>query len=155
MTPGDDPSTGPRSRGRMRRTVTSRTRSRDHPPKDPPMASADGKTNPFNADGKSGATGNKDGGSSQGLSKMQRGPDRSQKSGPPDFNPDSVSEGGRILKLDPPSDRGGLVGQTVAGMKHKPYKIGGSTTTPAKNTEVDDTPPVGDILMDPPSDQSE
>ena len=119
------------------------------------MASADGKTNPFNADGKSGAVGNKDGGTSQGFSKMQRGPDRAQKSGPPDFNPDSVSEGGRILKLDPPSDRGGLVGQTVTGMKHKPFKLGGSSTTPAKNTEVDDTAPVGDIPMDPPSDQSE
>ena len=117
--------------------------------------SGDGKSNPFNTDGKSGAVGNKDGGSSQGLSKMQCGPDRSQKSGPPDFNPDSVADGGRILKLDPPSDRGGLVGQTVAGMKHKPYKLGGSTTTPAMNTDVDKTAPVGDIPMDPPADQSE
>src|ERR1019366_1755725 len=145
MTPGDDPSTGPRSRGRMRRTVTSRTRSRDHPPKDPPMASADGKTNPFNADGKSGAVGNKDGGSSQGLSKMQRGPDRAQKSGAPDFNPDSVSEGGRILKLAPRRDGGGLGGKPAGGVNHKPLRLGGSPRPPAKTPEVEDPAPVGDI----------
>lgn len=114
----------------------------------------DGKSNPFNPDGKSGAVGNGGGGSNQGLVN-QRGPDRPQKSGPPDFNPDSVVPGGRVLKLDPPSDRGGLVGATAAGPKHKPFKLGGSSTTPATNAPESAAGPVGDIPTEPPSDTGE
>lgn len=113
--------------------------------------SADGKTNPFNSDGKSGATGNGSGGSSKGLTN-QRGPDVPQKMGLPDFNADSVAEGGRILKLDPPSDRGGLVGATAAGPKHKPFKLGGGSSTPAKNAPESEAGPVGDL---PTADTSE
>ncbi len=118
------------------------------------MASADGKSNPFNSDGKSGAVGNSGGGSSAGFSN-QRGPDRPQKMGPPDFNPDSVAEGGRILKVDAPSDRGGLVGQTAEGMKHKPFKLGGGGGGGGENAPVEDAGPVGDIPMDPSSDTGE
>lgn len=118
------------------------------------MANADGKSNPFNPDGKSGAVGNSGGGSSAGMSN-QRGPDRPQKSGPPDFNADSVAEGGRILKMDPPSDRGGMIGTTPAGQKHKPFKLGGSTTTPKTNAPESDAGPVGDIPTEPTADTSE
>jgi hypothetical protein len=113
------------------------------------MASADGKSNPFNTDGKSGAVGNDDTGVSDKRGGMvgQLGINRPQKSGPPDFNPDSVADGGRILKMDPPSDRGGLVGTTASGQKHKPFKLGGSTTTPSTNTP--DEQPVGDVPQDP------
>jgi hypothetical protein len=111
--------------------------------------SADGKSNPFNSDGKSGAVGNSGGGKQSGMVD-QRGPDRPQKLGPPLFNPDNVPDGGRILKLDPPSDRGGLVGQTAGvgsdGMKHKPYRVGGSPSTkPPENADVADTSQVGDV----------
>lgn len=113
----------------------------------------DGKSNPF-GNGKSGATGNSGGGSCKGLDSKQRGPDIPQKSGlAADINADSISEGGRILKLDPPSDRQGLVGQTAKGMKHKPFKLGGGSG-PAKNADVSDGGPVGDVPNeDSPSDE--
>jgi hypothetical protein len=118
------------------------------------MASADGKSNPF-GDGKSGATGNSDGGTTKGLVN-QRGPDRPQKSGlAEDINTDNIPAGGRILKLDPPSDRQGLVGQTAAsGMKHKPFKLGGKgPAMPSSNGDSGDGGPVGDVPNeDSPSD---
>jgi len=115
---------------------------------------ADGKSNPFSPDGKSGAVGNSDAGKSAGMTN-QRGPDRPQKSGPPDFNADSVADGGRTLHMDPPSDRGGMIGTTPAGQKHKPFKLGGSTAAPAKNSDVEDGGPVGDIPNEPTADTSE
>jgi hypothetical protein len=116
----------------------------------------DGKSNPFASDGKSGADGNGAGGKFAGLS-AQRGPDRAQRVGPPDFNPDSVAPGGRILKLDPPSDRQGLVGQMAdekGGMKHKPFKLGGSAGGARDNASPDEAieGTVGDI---PSADASE
>jgi hypothetical protein len=117
-----------------------------------------GKSNPFNPDGKSGADGNSGGGKQSGIAN-QRGPDRPQKMGPDGFNPDSVPDGGRILKIDPPSDRGGLVNQTAGvdstGMKHKPYKVGGGSTTPPKNADVSEGGPVGDVPVDPTPDTGE
>lgn len=107
------------------------------------MASADGKDSPFNSDGKSGATGNGSGGKMAGIN-GHRGPNIPQKMGPPDFCPDSVPPGGRVLKVDPPSDRQGLVGQTADGMKHKPFKLGGSAGG-GENTPPDEAAPVGDI----------
>ena len=109
------------------------------------MANGDGKSNPF-GDGKSGAVGNGGGGSSPGL-KNQRGPDIPQKSGmPSDIHADSIAKGGRILKLDPPSDRDGLVGQTAAGgMKHKPFKLHGGSPKGGENADPSDGGPVGDI----------
>jgi hypothetical protein len=109
----------------------------------------DGKTSPFSPDGKSGAEGNKSGGSSAGM-KNQRGPDRPQRSGPPDFNPDSVAPAGRVPKFDPPSDRDGLVTQKAdekGGMKHKPFKLGGSKSAPAENASAEESieGSVGDI----------
>lgn len=105
----------------------------------------DGKTNPFNPDGKSGAAGNGSGGGMGGMH-AHRGPDRPQSMGAGDFNPDSVPEGGRILKLDPPSDRQGLVGQTVKGLTGgKPFKLNGGPTMPAQNATPDEGGPVGDI----------
>jgi len=108
----------------------------------------DGKSNPFNPDGKSGAEGNKSGGGFAGM-KNQRGPDRPQRSGPPDFNPDSVAPAGRVLKLDPPSDRDGLVTQKAdekGGMTHKPFKLG-SSSGPTTNASADEAieGSVGDI----------
>jgi hypothetical protein len=118
------------------------------------MGNADGKSNPFNTDGASGAVGNKSGGSQAGMSN-QRGPDRPQKMGAADFNPDSVADGGRIMKLDPPSDRQGMVNQTAAkGMAHKPFKLGGKgPAMPAQNAEPDEGGPVGDIPNSDTSDQ--
>lgn len=106
------------------------------------MANADGKSSPFNPDGKSGATGN-----SAGYENCHIGENRSQKMGPnADLHAASIPEGGRILKLDPPSDRQGLVGQTAeGGMKHKPFKLGGgdSSTT---NTGIEQAAgSVGDV----------
>jgi hypothetical protein len=37
---------------------------------------------------------------------------------------DSVSVGGRALKLDPPTDRQGMVGTTADPSQRKPYKLG-------------------------------
>lgn len=108
------------------------------------MASADGKSNPF-GDGKSGAVGNGQGGTSAGMSN-HRGPDRPQKMGASDFNADSVPKGGRVLKLDPPGDRQGLIGQTVSGLKGGlPFKLNGGPAMPASNPSSSEGGPVGDI----------
>ncbi len=111
------------------------------------MASGDGKGNPF-GDGKGGAVGNSGGGTMQGFDPArQQGPDRPQRMGATNFNPDSVAPGGRVLKLDPKGDRGGLLGQTVSGMTgKKPFKLGGSgPSMPDENADADEGGPVGDI----------
>lgn len=106
----------------------------------------DGKSSPFNSDGKSGADGNGAGGKMAGI-KDHRGVDRPQKMGAGDFNPDSVAPGGRTLKLDPPGDREGLIGQDVKGMKGgKPFKLGGKgPSMPSENAGPDEGGPVGDL----------
>lgn len=112
------------------------------------MSNGDGKSNPF-GNGSSGAVGNSGGGTQQGFdAKRQQGPDRTQRMGASNFNPDSVPNGGRILKLDPPSDRQGLVGQTATGgLKKGPWKnLGGKgPSMPGENAEPDEGGPVGDI----------
>jgi hypothetical protein len=106
------------------------------------MASADGKSSPFNPDGKSGAAGN---GAAYDEG-CHRGPDRPQKMGESDYNRSSVPDGGKVLKVDPPSDRGGLVGQTAeGGMKHRPFKLSKDEST--KNSDVEDAAPAGDVEM--------
>jgi hypothetical protein len=120
------------------------------------MASGDGKSNPF-GNGKSGATGNGSGGSMPGYSD-HRGPDRPQKMGASNFNADSVPKGGRVLKLDPPSDRQGLVGQTATkGLSGGlPFKINGGPAMPDSNADSSEGGPVGDIPnSDSPEDTTE
>ena len=113
------------------------------------MASASGKDSPFNPDGKSGATGNGTSSPQAGI-KNHLGPNRPQRSGPADFNPDSVAPAGRIPKFDPPSDRDGLVTQKAdekGGMTHTPFKLGGKATTPAENASTEEAieGTVGDV----------
>jgi hypothetical protein len=108
----------------------------------------DGKSNPF-GNGKSGADGNSGGGSSQGMSN-HRGPDLKQKSGSSiagSFDGDHPEKGDKYLKIDPPSDREGLVGQTVKGLKNgKPFKLGGKgPSMPSENADEKDGGPVGDV----------
>jgi len=113
------------------------------------MASGDGKSNPF-GDGKSGAVGNKSGGSMPGMS-AHRGPERTQKMGESlagQFDGDRPEEGDKFLKADPPSDRKGLVGQTVSGLKSKPFKLGGPSMG-GENADVGDAGPVGDVRNEP------
>jgi hypothetical protein len=116
------------------------------------MASADGKTNPF-GDGKSGATGNS-GGSSQGMSD-HHGPSIKQKMGTSiagQFDGDHPEKGDKYLKVDPPSDREGLVGQTAKGMKHKPFKVGSGPSMGGANPDPEDGGPVGDVRNEPTAD---
>jgi hypothetical protein len=120
-----------------------------------------GKTSPFNPDGKSGATGNNSGATAPGMSK-HRGPDRPQRMGNNDFNPDSVPDGGRVLKIEPPGDRSGMIGQTATRgiIPRGPFKIGmgnggkksslaggegGQKGTETKNADINKGGPVGDI----------
>ena len=106
------------------------------------MASGDGKSNPF-GNGTSGAVGNSGGGDMPGI-KDHKGPDRPQRMGPnADLHAASIPEGGRILKLDPKGDRGGMVDQTAeGGMKHKPFKLG-SSDMPGENSQ--EAGSVGDV----------
>jgi hypothetical protein len=112
----------------------------------------DGKSNPF-GDGKSGADGNKSGGSAQ-----HRGPDRSQKMGESiagSFTGDHPEKGDKHLKVDAPSDRKGLVGQTAeGGMKHKPVRFNGGPSAGGENSDsgMDDAVGVGDVRDEPESD---
>jgi hypothetical protein len=117
------------------------------------MGNGDGKSNPF-GDGKSGAVGNSGGAGFKGMSN-HRGPDIPQSKGEPLVNPDSVAEGGRILHMDPPSNRQGLVGQTVKGMTGgKPFKLGGKgPSMPSENADESEGGPVGDIPNTDDSDQ--
>lgn len=115
------------------------------------MASGDGKSNPF-GNGSSGAVGNGSGESCPGIAK-QRGPDRPQKMGATNFNPDSVSPGGRVLKLDPKGDRQGMIGQNAQGMtRGKPFKLGSGPSYGDDNGEPDDVKPAGQI---PQADESD
>jgi hypothetical protein len=118
----------------------------------------DGKSNPFGS-GKSGADGNKSGGSSAGMS-GHRGPERSQKMGESttgQFDGDRPPTGDKYLKVDPPTDRKGLVGQKAddkGGMKHKPFKLGGKgPSMGGENSDSDLEGGVGDLRDEPTPDE--
>lgn len=117
------------------------------------MGSADGRSNPFNSDGKSGAVGNGAGsGKTAGFDpKRQGGPDRPQRMGATNFNPDSVPRGGRVFNVDvtPKDNRDGLVGDRAGqGRFGKgPFKLGnaGGPQMPESNAPANKGGPVGDI----------
>lgn len=106
----------------------------------------DGKSNPFGS-GKGGA-GNSGGGSSQGMSD-HHGPTIKQKMGTStagSFDGDHPEKGDKYLKIDPPSDREGMIGQTASGMKHKPFKVGGKgPSMPSSNADEKAGGSVGDV----------
>lgn len=93
---------------------------------------ANGKSNPFNPDGKSGAGAG--GGASQGAV-LNRVP--TQRSGST-INP--ASGPGGVALYNPPSNRGGL----VADPRRQPFKLNGSSSKPAPLVE-DDMVPAGSL----------
>ena len=98
------------------------------------MANGNGKTSPFNPDGKTGADSN----SSANYENCHIGQNRLQKSGPNvDLHQASIPEGGKVLKLDPPSDRSGLNDAGPDGPRHKPFKLGGGDKS-TTNADIDD-----------------
>jgi hypothetical protein len=90
-------------------------------------------------DGRSGAPGN--GNASPPPLATQVGAGSSQRQGST-RNPQSVSVGGPILKLDPPSLRGGL----VADPNRRPFKLGMSERSMSPSDE--DAQPAGSVVGD-------
>jgi hypothetical protein len=121
------------------------------------MASADGKTNPFNLDGKSGAIGNQ-GGGGDGSGRGGAGPSGNI---PPSLrqkhgslrNPESVAKGGPFLTtaLDAPSDRQGQVGTTADPSQRRPFRLDGSGGSDEGAVGTADGP--GAVGLDAPPDE--
>jgi hypothetical protein len=89
-------------------------------------------------DGRSGAPGNT---GTRPNSATQIGSSRPQQQGS-QRAPQSVAQGGPILKLDPPSLRGGL----VADPRRAPFKLNAMSARPAPLVEEDDdSTPVGSV----------
>src|SRR5579863_7351084 len=96
------------------------------------MATGNGKSSPFSPDGKSGAVGNSGAAQPERLERAQRmGSGR---------NPASVPAGGPVLKLDPPSDRQGIIGAGTPTLARRPFAIARSfgAAPPAGEDEADD-----------------
>lgn len=115
------------------------------------MARGKADTNPFNSDGKGGATGNQWGGGT-GFARIRNNvpPSLRQKHGSL-RNPQSVAEGGPFLKLDPPSDRERMVGTTADSGQRRPFRIEGGAARDEPG-EVGATDGPGTVGMEPPPD---
>jgi hypothetical protein len=115
------------------------------------MANGNGKSSPFNPDGRSGAADNTSG-TQPGFTANRRGPERPQTMGN-NRAPQSVPKGGPILRLDPPSDRQGLIGTTADPNQRRPFKIG-TPASPAQGGDDGDEQEVGRIPPTPDEDPS-
>jgi hypothetical protein len=122
------------------------------------MASGKADTNPFNADGRSGAIGNQSGGDNGGG----RGgagpsgnipPSLKQKHGST-RNPESVAKGGPFLTtaLDAPSDRQGQIGTTADPNQRRPFRLDGGAGSDEGEVGSADGP--GAVGLDAPPDET-
>jgi hypothetical protein len=101
-----------------------------------------GKSNPFNPNGRSGAVGNV---GARPPIDAQTGGNPAQRSGST-RNPTTVAGGGPALKLDPPTDRGG-VGTTAAPSQRRPFRLNGVQER-SMPVQEDDLPPAGSVADD-------